>query len=70
MPSEERGKYRTRKGMIAITVLGVCTPNLQLIYVIPGWEGSTHDVCVLRNALSRPNGFSLPRGKSNQIFYK
>ncbi|XP_057529918.1 protein ALP1-like [Amaranthus tricolor] len=56
-----RGKYRTRKGTIAMNVLGVCAPNMQFIYVLPGWEGSAHDVRVLRNALTRPNGFRVPR---------
>lgn len=63
MPSQERPKYRTRKGTIAMNVLGVCAPNMQFIYVLPGWEGSAHDMRVLRNALSRPNGFRVPRGK-------
>ncbi|XP_021724095.1 protein ALP1-like [Chenopodium quinoa] len=45
-----------------MNVLGVCAPNMQFIYVLPGWEGSAHDMRVLRNALSRPNGFRVPRG--------
>lgn len=49
-----------------MNVLGVCAPNMQFIYVLPGWEGSAHDVRVLRNALSRPDGFRVPRGKSNE----
>uniref|UniRef100_A0A803M7U8 Myb/SANT-like domain-containing protein n=1 Tax=Chenopodium quinoa TaxID=63459 RepID=A0A803M7U8_CHEQI len=60
--SQERGKYRTRKGTIAMNVLGACAPNMEFIYVLPGWEGSAHDVRVLRNALSRPNGLRVPRG--------
>ncbi|XP_057548011.1 protein ALP1-like [Amaranthus tricolor] len=59
---QDRVKYRTRKGTIAMNVLGVCAPNMQFIYVLLGWEGSTHDVRVLRNALTRPNGFMVPRG--------
>ncbi|XP_021726567.1 protein ALP1-like isoform X1 [Chenopodium quinoa] len=62
VPSQERPKYRTRKETIAMNVLGVCAPNMQFIYVLPGWEGSAHDMRVLRNALSRPNGFRVPRG--------
>uniref|UniRef100_A0A803L0W1 DUF295 domain-containing protein n=3 Tax=Chenopodium quinoa TaxID=63459 RepID=A0A803L0W1_CHEQI len=60
VPSKERPKYRTRKGTIAMNVLGVCAPNMQFIYVLPGWEDSAHDMRVLRNALSRPNGFRVP----------
>ncbi|XP_021753802.1 protein ALP1-like [Chenopodium quinoa] len=65
VPSQERPKYRTRKGTIAMNVLGVCAPNMQFIYVLPGWEGSAHDMRVLQNALSRPNGFRVPRGYTN-----
>uniref|UniRef100_A0A803N3F7 DDE Tnp4 domain-containing protein n=1 Tax=Chenopodium quinoa TaxID=63459 RepID=A0A803N3F7_CHEQI len=61
VPSQERPKYRTRKGTIAMNVLGVCAPNMQFIYVLPGWEGSAHDMRVLRNALSRPNRFRVPQ---------
>ncbi|XP_048493239.1 protein ALP1-like [Beta vulgaris subsp. vulgaris] len=62
--SQEKGKYWTRKNTVAMNVLGVCSPNMEFIYVLPGWEGSAHDVRVLRNALSKPNGFRVPRGKS------
>ncbi|XP_057545781.1 protein ALP1-like [Amaranthus tricolor] len=60
--SQERGKYRTRKGTIATNVLGVCAPKMLSIYVLLDWEGSAHDVRVLCNALSRPHGFRVPRG--------
>uniref|UniRef100_A0A803KUM0 DDE Tnp4 domain-containing protein n=1 Tax=Chenopodium quinoa TaxID=63459 RepID=A0A803KUM0_CHEQI len=59
VPSQEQPKYRIRKGTIAMNVLGVCAPNMQFIYVLPGWEGSAHDMRVLRNALSGPNGFRM-----------
>lgn len=61
-PSQDRAKYRTRKGTIAMNVLGVCSPNMEFIDVFPGWEGSAHDGRVLRNAISRPNGLRVPRG--------
>ncbi|KAG6503230.1 hypothetical protein ZIOFF_035541 [Zingiber officinale] len=61
-PSEEKSRYRTRKGCISTNVLGVCCPNMEFIYVLPGWEGSAHDGRVLRNAISRPHGLRVPRG--------
>ncbi|XP_050230424.1 protein ALP1-like [Mercurialis annua] len=61
-PVEERSRYRTRKGNIAMNVLGVCSPDMQFIYVLPGWEGSAHDGRVLRDAISRPNGLKIPQG--------
>ncbi|KAH6776950.1 hypothetical protein C2S52_007623 [Perilla frutescens var. hirtella] len=35
---------------------------MEFIYVLPGWEGSAHDSHVLRDAISRPNGFKVPKG--------
>ncbi|GAB4846805.1 hypothetical protein Ancab_039809 [Ancistrocladus abbreviatus] len=45
-----------------MNVLGVCTPNMEFVYVLPGWEGSTHDGRVLQNAISRPHGLRVPQG--------
>ncbi|KAG6473578.1 hypothetical protein ZIOFF_067495 [Zingiber officinale] len=60
-------RYRTRKGEIATNVLGVCTPNMQFTYVLPGWEGSAADGRVLRDAISRRNGLKIPQGKSQKM---
>ncbi|KAL0307946.1 UNVERIFIED_CONTAM: hypothetical protein Sangu_2488200 [Sesamum angustifolium] len=43
VPEHDKGRYRTRKGHIAVNVLGVCNPNMQFIYVLSGWEGSAAD---------------------------
>ncbi|XP_031090557.1 protein ALP1-like [Ipomoea triloba] len=43
-------------------MLGVCTPSMEFIYVLPGWEGSAHDGRVLRDAISRTNGLRVPQG--------
>ena len=32
-------RYRTRKNEIATNVLGVCSHDMQFIYLLPGWEG-------------------------------
>ncbi|MBA0779674.1 hypothetical protein Gotri_003900 [Gossypium trilobum] len=34
-------------------MLGVCTPDIHFVYVLPGWEGSIADGRVLRDAISR-----------------
>ncbi|KAL6191226.1 hypothetical protein ACLB2K_037617 [Fragaria x ananassa] len=60
---EERPRYRNRKGDISTNVLGVCTPDLKFIYVLPGWEGSGSDARVLRDALRRNNRLHVPRDK-------
>lgn len=61
VPLEDRPRYRTRKNDIATNVLGVCSQDMQFIYVLPGWEGSAADSRVLRNALLRPNGLKIRR---------
>ncbi|PWA71887.1 hypothetical protein CTI12_AA278210 [Artemisia annua] len=60
VPESERKPYRTRKGKICINVLGVCTRDLQFIYVLAGWEGFAADSRVLRDAISRTNGLKEP----------
>ncbi|MFQ6650496.1 hypothetical protein Gotur_022410, partial [Gossypium turneri] len=52
----DKPRYRTRKGDIAINMLGVCTPDMQFVYVLPGWEGFVADGRVLRDAISRRHG--------------
>ncbi|XP_028060687.1 uncharacterized protein LOC114264281 [Camellia sinensis] len=61
-PVIDKPRYRTRKGEIATNVLGVCSQDMQFIYVLPGWEGSASDSRVLRDAVSRPNGLKVPTG--------
>ncbi|XP_012847430.1 PREDICTED: putative nuclease HARBI1 [Erythranthe guttata] len=58
----EKPKYRSRKGEIAVNVLGVCDRNCNFIYILSGWEGSAADSRVLRDAVMRPNGFKVPSG--------
>ncbi|CAN0860620.1 hypothetical protein LINGRAHAP2_LOCUS7986 [Linum grandiflorum] len=45
-----------------MNVLRVCDLNMEFIYCLVGWEGSTHDRRVLSDALTRPNGFRVRRG--------
>ena len=67
MPEVDKPKYRTRKNEIATNVLGVCSQDMQFIYVLPGWEGSAHDGRVLRDAVTRRNGLKVPQG-NNKYF--
>ncbi|KAL0345749.1 UNVERIFIED_CONTAM: hypothetical protein Sradi_4406200 [Sesamum radiatum] len=55
----DKGRYRTRKGHVAVNVLG-CNLNMQFIYVLSGWEGSGADIRVLRDAINRRNGLRVP----------
>ncbi|XP_017634575.2 uncharacterized protein LOC108476766 [Gossypium arboreum] len=62
VPTVDKPRYQTRKGDIATNMLGVCTPNMQFVYVLPGWEGSVADGRVLQDAISRRHGLKVPHG--------
>ncbi|KAK6156113.1 hypothetical protein DH2020_010361 [Rehmannia glutinosa] len=62
VPEFEKARYRTRKGDIAVNVLGVCNQDMKFIYLLPGWEGSATNDRVLHDALSRRNGLKVPNG--------
>ncbi|KAL0405681.1 UNVERIFIED_CONTAM: hypothetical protein Slati_3882000 [Sesamum latifolium] len=54
--TQDRGRYRTRKGSIVFNVLCVCDRDMCFIYVLAGWEGSAADSTVLRDAIIHPTG--------------
>ncbi|XP_012833677.1 PREDICTED: putative nuclease HARBI1 [Erythranthe guttata] len=62
VPLTEKPRYRSRKGEIAVNVLGVCDRNSNFIYILSGWEGSAADSRILRDTVMRPNGFKVPIG--------
>ncbi|PHT42330.1 hypothetical protein CQW23_16355 [Capsicum baccatum] len=41
--------------------LAVINFNLKFTYVLAGWEGSTHDSRILKDALERPHGLQIPQ---------
>ncbi|KAK1441000.1 hypothetical protein QVD17_06836 [Tagetes erecta] len=62
VPEEDKPRYRNRKGEITTNVLAACTPDMQFIYVLPGWEGSAADGRIIRSAMIRENGLQVPKG--------
>ena len=64
MPATDKPTYRNQKGEIATNVLGVCSQDMQFIYVLSGWEGSAADGRVLHDAIYKTNGLNAPNGKS------
>ncbi|PPD76415.1 hypothetical protein GOBAR_DD26660 [Gossypium barbadense] len=62
VPTVDKPRYRTQKGDISTNMLGICTPEMQFVYVLPGWEGSVADGRVLRDAISRRHGLKVPHG--------
>ncbi|XVF01733.1 hypothetical protein REPUB_Repub04eG0114200 [Reevesia pubescens] len=47
VPTTDKPRYRTCKGDISTNMLGVCTPDMQFVYVLPSCEGSVIDGRVL-----------------------
>ncbi|KAK8949238.1 hypothetical protein KSP39_PZI004965 [Platanthera zijinensis] len=70
VPIEDQGRFRNRKQAITTNVLGVCDSNMKFLYVLSGWEGSTSDSRVLRDALERDVRFEVPNGKITQHFFE
>ncbi|KAH1030763.1 hypothetical protein J1N35_042937 [Gossypium stocksii] len=62
VPTVDNLRYRTRKCDIATNMLGICTPDMQFVYVLPGWEGSIANGRVLRDVISRRHGLKVPHG--------
>ncbi|KAL6558434.1 hypothetical protein OROMI_018784 [Orobanche minor] len=62
VPELDKARYRNRKGLVSVNVLGVCDKDMNFIYVLPGWEGSAADSRVLRDAVSRTHGLKVPKG--------
>ncbi|KAF7135069.1 hypothetical protein RHSIM_Rhsim08G0145100 [Rhododendron simsii] len=60
---ELQGRFCGRKGWTSQNVLAAITFDLKVVYVLAGWEGSTHDSRILNDAISRPRGLQVPEGK-------
>lgn len=45
--------FRNRKGTTSHNMLGFCTFNMSICYVLCGWEGSAHDGRVLQDAFTK-----------------
>ncbi|XP_042015716.1 uncharacterized protein LOC121763718 [Salvia splendens] len=61
--SDDKPRYRNRKGQIATNTLAVCTRDMRFVYVLAGWEGSAGDARVLRDAVTRPHGIKVLKGQ-------
>ena len=60
----DEGRYRNRKRDITTNMIGVVEWNMKFLYVLPGWEGSSSDSRVLRDAMrnNRQDAFVVPQG--------
>ncbi|KAI9087842.1 hypothetical protein K1719_030172 [Acacia pycnantha] len=56
-------RYRGRKDFPTQNVLAACTFDLKFTYVLVGWEGTTSDSRIIKDALSREDCLKIPQGK-------
>ncbi|XP_047264617.1 uncharacterized protein LOC124885297 [Capsicum annuum] len=63
IPIEQQNRFHGRKGTTTQNVLAVINFNLKFMYVLAGWEGSTHDSRILNDTLKRPHGLQISQDK-------
>ncbi|KAG8501024.1 hypothetical protein CXB51_003119 [Gossypium anomalum] len=63
VPLNIQGRFRSRKVGTMQNVLAAITFDLKFSYVLAGWECNAHDSHILSDALSRPRGLRIPKGK-------
>lgn len=59
---KKQSRYRNRKGEISQNVMAACSFDMRILFLLAGWEGSSHDGKVLWDAVSRFS-FVVPEGK-------
>ncbi|XP_056685325.1 uncharacterized protein [Spinacia oleracea] len=56
-------RYRGRKSWPTQNVLAACTFDLKFTYVLPGWEGTSSDSRIIKDALTREDILHTLQGK-------
>ncbi|KAL8458040.1 hypothetical protein ACS0TY_035787 [Phlomoides rotata] len=62
VPHSDIPRYRNCKESVSVYVLAVCDQHMNFTFVLSGWEGSSADSRVLRDAVTRPNRLRVPNG--------
>uniref|UniRef100_A0A1U7UYF1 Uncharacterized protein LOC104210540 n=1 Tax=Nicotiana sylvestris TaxID=4096 RepID=A0A1U7UYF1_NICSY len=60
VPQSEAPKYRGRKDYPTQNVLAACTFDLKFTYVLAGWEGTTSDSRIMKEALNKQDPLRIP----------
>ncbi|KAG6530240.1 hypothetical protein ZIOFF_012463 [Zingiber officinale] len=60
---EDARIYRGRKDWPTTNVLAAYSFDLKFTYILSGWEGTTSDSRIVKNALSRHDKLLIPHGK-------
>ncbi|XP_052736625.1 protein ALP1-like [Vigna angularis] len=63
VPREDAPRFRGRKDWPTQNVFAACDFDMKFTYVLAGWEGTTSDSRILKNALDRDDLLVIPQGK-------
>ncbi|GAV91772.1 LOW QUALITY PROTEIN: DDE_4 domain-containing protein, partial [Cephalotus follicularis] len=63
--NEDAPWYLVRKDCPSQNLLAACSFDLRFTYVLSGWEGTSSDSRIIKNALSRVVKLKIPEGKFN-----
>ena len=59
-PNDIVARFWGRKPYPTQNVVATVNFEYRFTYVLASWEGSTHDALILRNALEREDGLTVP----------
>ena len=62
VPTRGAPHFCSRKDYPIQNVFAACDFNMKFTYVLAGWEGTTSDSRVLKDALSRDDPLIIPEG--------
>jgi DDE superfamily endonuclease len=57
VPEARHAAFRNQKGVLSQNILAVCMMDVEFLYVLAGWEGSTSDSCMSEDAVKK--GFMI-----------
>jgi hypothetical protein len=60
VPKHMEASFHGRKNYATQNIMVAVDFDLWFTFVLAGWEGTTHDATVLRDALERENGIRVP----------
>ncbi|XP_014503249.1 protein ALP1-like [Vigna radiata var. radiata] len=63
VPREDAPRFRGRKDWPTQNVFAACDFDMKFTYVLAGWEGTTSDFRILKNALDLDDPLVIPQGK-------
>ncbi|KAJ3686392.1 hypothetical protein LUZ61_015556 [Rhynchospora tenuis] len=66
--TKDAPRFHGRKEYPTQNILSACGFDLKFTYVLAGWEGTTSDSKIIKNALSRSNRLIIPEGYEMMMY--